>query len=66
LKWKPFPIIKIKRKEVFNIWVVDKYTADRVKIGLRSGVPIPVIAERMIIQIDVVIAISKGQYKIKE
>jgi hypothetical protein len=51
---------------VFNIWVVDKYTADRVKIGLRSGVPIPVIAERMIIQLDVVIAISKGQYKIKE
>jgi hypothetical protein len=51
---------------VFNIWIVDEYTANRVKIGLRSGVPIPVIAERMIIQLDVVIDISKGQYMIKE
>jgi hypothetical protein len=40
--------------------------ANRVKIGLRSGVPMPVIAEWMIIQLDVVIAISKGQYRIKK
>jgi hypothetical protein len=51
---------------VFDIWIVDEYTANRVKIGLKSGVSIPIIAEKMIIQVDVVIAISKGQYKIKK